>query len=60
MFLFFESSPLSPGAGRVMIIGYTFQKENPESINFVVQINQPEGEKKTVTWENRRSAEQNI
>ena len=43
--------PLSPKAGRVMIIGYPFQTENPESITFEVQINPPEGEKKTVTWE---------
>ncbi len=45
--------PLSPKAGRVMVVGYPFQKENPESISFEVQINPPEGEKKTVTWENR-------
>jgi hypothetical protein len=45
--------PLSPKAGRVMIIGYPFQTENPESITFEVQINPPEGEKKTVTWQNR-------
>ena len=45
--------PLSPRAGRVMIIGYPFQTENPESITFEVQINPPEGEKKTVTWEKK-------
>ena len=42
--------PLSPKAGRVMIIGYPFYKESPESITFEVQINPPEGEKKTVIW----------
>lgn len=45
--------PISPRAGRVMIIGYPFLEESPESITFEVQINPPEGEKKTVTWEKR-------
>jgi len=43
--------PLPPRTGRVMIIGYPFHEESPESITFEVQINPPEGEKKTVTWE---------
>jgi hypothetical protein len=43
--------PLSPKSGRVMIIGYPFREEALESITFDVQINPPEGEKKTVTWE---------
>ena len=43
--------PLPPRTGRVVIIGYPFQTESPESITFEVQINPPEGEKKTVTWE---------
>lgn len=47
------SLPLLPRTGRVMIIGYPFNKESPESITFEVQINPPEGEKKTVTWERR-------
>jgi hypothetical protein len=45
--------PLPPRTGRVMIIGYPFQTESPESITFEVQINPPEGEKKIVTWERR-------
>jgi hypothetical protein len=45
--------PLQPISGRVMIIGYPFQTESPESITFEVQINPPEGEKKIVTWERR-------
>lgn len=45
--------PLQPRTGRVMIIGYPFHKESPESVTFEVQINPPEGEKKTVTWERR-------
>jgi hypothetical protein len=47
------SLPLPPRTGRVMIIGYPFQTESPESITFEVQINPPEGEKKIVTWERR-------
>ena len=43
--------PLPPRTGRVMIMGYPFHTESPESITFEVQINPPEGEKKTVTWE---------
>jgi hypothetical protein len=45
--------PLQPISGRVMIIGYPLRTESPESITFEVQINPPEGEKKTVTWESR-------
>jgi hypothetical protein len=43
--------PLPPRTGRVMIIGYPLQTESPGSITFEVQINPPEGEKKTVTWQ---------
>jgi len=43
--------PLPPKTGRVMIIGYPFPEKAPESITFEVQINPPEGEKKTVIWE---------
>ena len=45
--------PLQPISGRVMTIGYPLRTESPESITFEVQINPPEGEKKTVTWESR-------
>ena len=45
--------PLPPRTGRVMIIGYPLNEESPESITFEIQINPPEGEKKTVTWEKR-------
>jgi hypothetical protein len=47
--------PLPPKTGRVMIIGYPFPEEAPESITFEVQINPPEGEKKTVIWEWQKS-----
>jgi hypothetical protein len=43
--------PLLPRSGQVMIVGYPLGTETPESITFEVQINPPEGEKKTVTWE---------
>jgi hypothetical protein len=42
--------PLPPMAVRVMIVGFPVPKEKPESISFEVQINPPEGEKKTVTY----------
>jgi hypothetical protein len=42
--------PLPPMAIRIMVIGFPVPKERPESISFEVQINPPEGEKKTVTY----------
>ena len=42
--------PLPPMAVRIMIVGFPVPKEKPESISFEVQINPPEGEKKTVTY----------
>ncbi len=42
--------PLPPMAVRVMIVGFPVPKEKPESISFEVQINPPEGEKKTATY----------
>lgn len=44
------SSPLPPGFGRVLIIGFPIPKEKLESITLEVQINPPDGEKKMVTW----------
>jgi hypothetical protein len=43
--------PLPPRTSRVVLVGYSFQTESPESITFEVQINPPEGEKKTATWQ---------
>ena len=43
--------PLPPSTGRVLIIGYSLLEAKPESITFEVQINPPDGEKKTVKWE---------
>ena len=43
--------PLPPSTGRVLIIGYSLLETKPESITFEIQINPPDGEKKTVKWE---------
>lgn len=42
--------PLAPRTGRTLIIAFSLPKEGIESITFEIQINPPEGEKKTVTW----------
>lgn len=43
------NSPLSPGSGRVLIIGFLMPKERVDWITFEVQINPPEGEKRIFT-----------
>lgn len=43
--------PLPPSTGRVLIIGYSLLETKPESITFEIQVNPPDGEKKTVEWE---------
>jgi len=45
------SVPLPPAAGRILTFGFSLPEKIPESITFEIQINLPEGEKKTVTWE---------
>jgi hypothetical protein len=42
--------PLSPSTGRILIIGYSLLETKPESITFEIQMNPPDGEKKTVRW----------
>jgi hypothetical protein len=42
---------LPPNTGRIFIIGLQLPEKKPESITFEVQINPPDGEKKTVKWE---------
>jgi hypothetical protein len=42
--------PLLPSTGRVLIIGYSLLEAKPESITFEIQVNPPDGEKKTVKW----------
>lgn len=41
---------IPPRSGCVLIIGFTIPKEGIESITFEVQLNPPEGEKKTVSF----------
>jgi len=43
--------PLAPNTGRVLIIGFQLPEKRPESITFEIQVNPPDGEKKTVKWE---------
>ena len=43
--------PLPPSTGRIFIIGFSLLETKPESITFEVQVNPPDGEKKTVKWE---------
>jgi len=45
------SFPLPRSTGRMLIIGYSLLETKPESITFEVQVNPPDGEKKTVKWE---------
>jgi hypothetical protein len=43
--------PLPPSMGRILMIGFSLPETKPESITFEIQINPPDGEKKTVKWE---------
>ncbi len=45
------SASLPPGEGRILTFGFSLPEKIPESITFEVQVNPPEGEKKTVTWQ---------
>ena len=44
------SVPLPPATGRVLTFGFSLPEKFPESVTFEIQINPPEGEKKTVTY----------
>jgi hypothetical protein len=41
---------LPPATGRIMTFGFSLPDKLPESMTFEIQINPPEGEKKTTTW----------
>ena len=41
---------LPPSTGRVIIVGFPVPKENLQTISFEVQVNPPEGERKTATY----------
>ena len=43
--------PLPPNTGRILIIGLQLPEKRPESITFEIQVNPPDGEKKTAKWE---------
>jgi hypothetical protein len=43
--------PLPPNTGRILIIGLQLPEKKIESISFEIQVNPPDGEKKTVVWE---------
>jgi len=47
--------PLPPATGRIMTFGFSLPEKLPESMTFEVQINPPEGEKKTATYSFPRS-----
>jgi hypothetical protein len=44
------SAPLPPATGRVLTLGFSLPEKIPEFMTFEIQINPPEGEKKTVTY----------
>lgn len=44
------SVPLPPRSGRIQMFGLEIPKGKPESITFEVQLNPPDGEKKTVSF----------
>jgi len=43
--------PLPPNKGQILIFGIQLPEKEIESISFEIQINPPDGEKKTVLWE---------
>ncbi|NWF91714.1 MAG: hypothetical protein HXY46_02255 [Syntrophaceae bacterium] len=47
--------PIPPRSGQVVIFGFPFPREDPDSATFEIQINPPEGEKRTVTWESDKN-----
>ncbi len=44
------SVPLPPDTGRVLTFGFSLPEKIPESMTFEIQVDPPEGEKKTVTY----------
>jgi len=42
-------SPLPPRTAKILTVGFQLDKGRPESATFEIQINPPEGEKKTVS-----------
>ncbi len=44
------TSPILPRSGRIGIVGFSLPREKLDSISFEIQINPPEGDKKTATY----------
>lgn len=49
------SVPLPPASGLVLTFGFSLPERIPESMTFETQVDPPEGEKKTATWESSRN-----
>jgi hypothetical protein len=45
------SVPLPPVSALILTFGFSLPEKIPESMTFEIQINPPEGDKKTMTWE---------
>jgi hypothetical protein len=45
------SVPLPPRGGRIVTFGFSLPEKIPESMTFDIQVNPPDGEKKTATWQ---------
>ena len=45
------SVPLPPASGLMLTFGFSLPERIPESMTFEVQVDPPEGEKKTATWQ---------
>jgi hypothetical protein len=49
------SVPMPPASGFILTFGFSLPERIPESMTFEVQVDPPEGEKKTVTWESGKN-----
>ena len=45
--------PLAPRTGRLLITAFSLPMASVESVTFDIQINPPQGEKKTATWQRK-------
>jgi hypothetical protein len=44
---------LAPGTGRLLITAFSLPMASVESVTFDIQLNPPQGEKKTATWKRK-------
>jgi len=49
------AAPLPPNTGQIMTFGFSLPEKIPKSVTFEIQIDPPEGEKKTATWESAKN-----